>query len=150
MIEAIVFSGGPLDGERKDDCERPDFSDGVTFADEPYAPIEAFTDPRGVQWLVLGHDPTGEHAERARGTRLAATRPEMVEWRGGPAHGTREPIHDGFHPELYRIETQDRVPYARTDEERVGPDGVVRTVFRFDPDGSLTEAARLRYTDAPY
>jgi hypothetical protein len=149
MIEAIVFRGGPLDGRREDRSDPPNFSEGMTFEGEPYAPIEAFTDAGGVQWLVLGHDPTGQHGKRALGTRLAATRPQMLEWRGGPAHATREPVHEGFHPELYLIETQDGAAYARTDEVRLGDDGVARTVFRFDPDGSLTEAARLRYTNAP-
>jgi hypothetical protein len=125
-------------------------------------PVDEFTDEDGVRWLVLGHDPGGERTEQLR--RKYASRwgrfrfwwrrrrglPQMLEFRGGPANGLREPAppEDGLHPQLYRIDTED-AGYARTAEQHVGDDGVKRTVFRVDPDGTLTKTAQRLYSGAP-
>ena len=68
--------------------------------------------------------------------------------RGGPHDGARlDPSVRGPNPEtLFRIAFDDGVVYARAGEQLRDGGGLVREVFDFDADGSLTERARQRFT----
>jgi hypothetical protein len=151
-IEAIEFRGGPLNGQQQDRSGPGNLALGMQFDRAPYVPVDEFTDREGVRWLVLGHDPTGElteHAGRGPSSPQLAGLPHMLEFRGGPAHGRREPAPpEGFHPELFRIDAQGAA-YARTPEHSVDNNGVRRTVFRYDPTGELTEVAQRLYAPPP-
>ena len=70
---------------------------------------------------------------------------------GGPHHGARlYPTVRGPHPEtLFVISFDDGAAYARAGEQVRDSAGQVRDVFRFDPDGTLTERAKRRFTSLP-
>jgi hypothetical protein len=67
---------------------------------------------------------------------------------GGPHHGASlDPTVRGPHPEtLFVISFDDGAAYARAGERARDGEGQLREVFRFDPDGSLTERAKRRFT----
>jgi hypothetical protein len=67
---------------------------------------------------------------------------------GGPHHGAcLHPTVRGPHPEtLFVISFDDGAAYARAGERARDCKGQLREVFRFDPDGSLTERAKRRFT----
>ena len=67
---------------------------------------------------------------------------------GGPHHGADlDPTARGPHPDtLFLIAFDDGAAYARTGERVRDDAGALREVFRFDPDGSLTEQAKRRFT----
>jgi hypothetical protein len=68
--------------------------------------------------------------------------------RGGPHDGVQlDPSVRGPNPEtLFRISYGAGVVYARAGEQLRDGRGLVREVFDFDADGSLTERARRRFT----
>ena len=67
---------------------------------------------------------------------------------GGPHHGEEiDPSAEGPNPEtLFLITFDDGAPYARAGEQARDSEGQLREVFRFDPDGQLTEQAKRRFT----
>lgn len=70
---------------------------------------------------------------------------------GGQHQGVHSdpPNRDPFPETLFCITWDDGDRYARTDEHIVDDQGTRRVLFRHDPDGSLTEDARGRFSDAP-
>ena len=72
---------------------------------------------------------------------------QAFQMQGGPHDGeqidsaAREP-----HPETpFQISFSDGAAYARTGQRVRDKQGQLREVFRFDPDGALTERARERF-----
>jgi hypothetical protein len=70
---------------------------------------------------------------------------------GGPHHGAcLDPKVRGPHAEtLFLISFDDGAAYARAGERVRDDSGQLREVFRFDPDGTLTERAKRRFTTLP-
>lgn len=68
--------------------------------------------------------------------------------RGGPHDGAQlDPSVRGPNPEtLFRISFDDGVIYARAGEQLHDSAGLLREIFDFDADGSLTERAQRRFT----
>ena len=66
---------------------------------------------------------------------------------GGPHDGERiDSAERKPHPEtLFRISFSDGAAYARTGQRVRDEQGQLREVFRFDPNGALTEKARERF-----
>jgi hypothetical protein len=67
--------------------------------------------------------------------------------RGGPHDGAQlDPSVRGLNPEtLFRISFDDGVIYARAGEQFHDSAGLLREIFDFDADGSLTPAAPAGY-----
>lgn len=64
---------------------------------------------------------------------------------GGPHDGHRVDGSDAHPDTLFEIAFDDGSSYARAGRQTADQAGVVREVFQFDPDGSLTERARREY-----
>jgi hypothetical protein len=78
--------------------------------------------------------------------------PQAVEFRCGSHDSERHEVLSGDSPfpeTLFCITHDDGERYARTGEEFVDDAGVLRAVFRYDADGSLTERADRAYSGRP-
>jgi hypothetical protein len=64
----------------------------------------------------------------------------------GGSHDGERIDPPGVAPEtLFAIALKDGATYARAGEQLRDPTGVVRELFRFDPDGTLTEQAKRAF-----
>jgi hypothetical protein len=72
-----------------------------------------------------------------------------IVFRGGSHEGDLHTLPPDMPDTLFCVTREDGEPYARTSDQDLGENGEPQTVFRYDPDGSLTRAADFAFSGRP-